>query len=178
MQRRHAALVDRVWIGACGDKAGDGRRLCARIERARSRHAVRGIVQGFGTAAVFCADIGTCGDQPLCDLGVGRPERQRAVRCRGIEVVLDLVEVVCVCGLARRALLKARAVAKAGDAASNRKTVAASPTAMARSKSVSAWCAGTAARTVTMGALLQNADVLPLLCAPSFTELRNLLRVI
>jgi signal transduction histidine kinase len=58
MQRRHAALVDGIWIGASLDEALDGRCLCARVPRARTRHSNDGGVKRLGAAPIPRADIG------------------------------------------------------------------------------------------------------------------------
>jgi hypothetical protein len=63
MHRSDATLVDRVRIRSGGDEKSDHVTLCGTVPRERSRTAVCGVVERFGSPSVARSHIGACRDE-------------------------------------------------------------------------------------------------------------------
>jgi hypothetical protein len=65
MQRRYAALVDRVRVGASSNEVNDHLALRIRIHIVRARPSIRGVVERFGSPPVPGANRGALPDERL-----------------------------------------------------------------------------------------------------------------
>jgi hypothetical protein len=94
MQRRGSVLGDRIRIGTCPDKAANDRPSGMGIPRAPARHTVGCIAEWFDATSIVGAAIGAAGNQVRDDARLIGCCRDLQGRVAGIEVVLDLIEVV------------------------------------------------------------------------------------
>ena len=65
MQGSYATFVQRIWIGPILDQKGDHFGLRSRIPVARTRHAIRRVVEGFRSPSVSRPNVGTVLAKPI-----------------------------------------------------------------------------------------------------------------
>jgi len=82
-------------VGTSRNQAGNSRRLRLRLPYARTRHAVGGVVKGLGATSIACADVGAENDQVPNKVFLMRGCGNMQSSIAGIDVMFDLMQVVC-----------------------------------------------------------------------------------
>ena len=94
MQRRHAALVGRVRIGAGAQQVRNDCRLRSRRPRRGSWLPITGIVQRLCAAPIPCVDVGATADELARDVSSVRHRRDVKGRVARVHIMLDLFDEV------------------------------------------------------------------------------------
>src|SRR5690349_20717931 len=94
VERSDPALIGSVRVGAGPNEPGNDHGLLVGIPRRRTRSAVNGIVKRFCAKPVPRANVGSSGDQLLCNARLVCRRCQMKGCIARVEVVLDPVEKV------------------------------------------------------------------------------------